>query len=78
MVFVIGEAFVDLSPCETRETAHHYGFDSLTILKQSDHIVDSNPGIPDNRVAAPHARRSNNVTITLWDHGHNCMVRFRV
>ena len=53
MVFIIGEAFVDLSLREIRKTLRRQGINGLACLKESDDIVDTNSCTFDSCISTP-------------------------
>jgi hypothetical protein len=55
VVFIIGEAFVNLSSGQLRETVCPHRVDCLAIPQQADNVVNGNPGILHNGIPTPHA-----------------------
>jgi len=56
VVFVVGKTLVNLSACELWEGFRRQRVHAFTILEQSNHIVDTNSGALDYRIAAPQPR----------------------
>src|ERR1700689_3313783 len=75
VVFIPGEAFVNLSSGQLRKAVYPQGVNSLAILKQADDVVHGNPGVFYYRIPAPYARRTDNVTVGFRNRVHTGMVR---
>ncbi len=75
VVFIVGEALVNLRSGELREAVCRQRVYRFAILKQANDVVDGNPGTFHDRVPTPHARGTNDVTIGLRDRAHTWMVR---
>src|ERR1700689_2866682 len=73
VVFIVGEAFVNLSSGQLRKAVCPQRVDSLAILKQSDDVVHGNPSTLDDGVSTPHACRTDNVTVGFRNRVHTRM-----
>ena len=78
MVFIVGEAFVNLRSGQLREAVRLYRIDCLAILKQADDVVHGDAGAFHYGVPAPHARRADDVAICFGNRFHVEMVRFLI
>ena len=76
MVFIVGEAFVNLRSGQLRKAVCPQRVNSLAILKQADDVVHGNPGALYYGVPTPHTRRTDYVTVGFRNRVHTGMVRF--
>jgi hypothetical protein len=71
MVFIIGEALIDLRLREVRETLRRQGVEGLTGLKKSNNVVNTDPCAFHSCISAPDARRPNDVAIGFRNCAHD-------
>ena len=78
MILIAGKAIINLRLADRRETVGTQRVNRLAVLKQSDDIVDGDPGIFNDRIPATHSHRTNDVAVALRDRSHMpllCRVR---
>jgi hypothetical protein len=63
MVFVVGKAFIHLGAGDTGEASIHDGVHCLTVLEQSDYVVDTNAGAFDESMPAAYTHVPNDVAV---------------
>ncbi len=63
MIFIICQTFVHLRARQIRKTVRNDCVHSLAVLQQANHVMNTNPGARDNRIAAPYAGQSSNVSV---------------
>ena len=71
MIFIIGQAFVDLSFREVRKTPRRQRIDRLSRLKKPNDIVNANSRILHSCVSAPDTGRPNDVAVGLRNRTHD-------
>src|SRR5439155_12396217 len=67
MVFIISEAFVNLSFREVRKTLRRQTVNSLTRLQESNDVVNANPCAFHSCISASNTRRTNDVAVGFRD-----------
>jgi len=63
VVFIVGEALIDLGSGELREAVRRQSVDCFAVLEQTDDVVDADSRAFDCRMATPHARRADDVAV---------------
>jgi hypothetical protein len=64
MIFIKGEAFVNLRTGNTREATTNYRFDRFAVLEQPNNVMDSNACSFDDRRSATDPRLPRQVAVT--------------
>jgi hypothetical protein len=63
MVLIIGETFVHLRACDVWKAARDHGVHGLSILEQTDHVMDAHASSFHDGFAPPNAGLAGNVTV---------------
>ncbi len=76
VVFIVGQALVDLGSGELREAVHRQGVDCFAVLEEADDIVDADSGAFHDRVATAHPCRADAIAVGFRGRFHALMLRF--
>ncbi len=76
MVFIVGQALVDLGSGELREAVHRQSVDCFAVVEEADDIVDADSGAFHDRVATPHPCQADDIAVGFRSRFHALMLRF--
>src|SRR5438093_251327 len=74
VVFVVHEALIDLGSGQFRKAVGNDGINALTVLQQTNDIVDTDAGCLDHGMAAPNLRQPCDVPILLRSSNHDALM----
>ena len=69
VIFIAGEAFVNLRSGQLREAVYPHRVNGLAVLKQSDDVMNGSSGTFHCGVPAPHASGTDDVTTGFRNRG---------
>ena len=70
MIFIVGQAFLNLGLCKVREAGRDNAVHGLPVLEEADDVMNSNAGAFDERGAAANTGFSTNIAIDFSGRAH--------
>ena len=70
MIFIVGQAFVNLGFCKAWEAGRDNALHGLSVLQEADDVMNSNAGAFDEGVDAANTRSSTNIAVDFGGRAH--------